>query len=165
MIVLYIKIWWQINEHSRPCRISPRWSSEIATRIFKANGSSDEEAIRVADDLVESNLAGVDDHGVAMIPLLCPDDQESDKPAGVPIPRHQDELSGERRKGFWTRRRDGWRLWFWTGGGAQSDADGDREGKDVRRGDRGDAELGPYRQAGRISDADGAVLAPRFCDR
>jgi LDH2 family malate/lactate/ureidoglycolate dehydrogenase len=41
---------------------------DVAERIFRANGSSEEEAIEVADDLVESNLLGVDDHGVAMIP-------------------------------------------------------------------------------------------------
>lgn len=40
----------------------------LATRIFIAGGSSDDEARLVADHLVDANLGGHDSHGVGMIP-------------------------------------------------------------------------------------------------
>src|SRR3954465_2801476 len=40
----------------------------IAHRVFAAGGSSEEEAVLVAEHLVEANLKGHDSHGVGMIP-------------------------------------------------------------------------------------------------
>jgi uncharacterized oxidoreductase len=42
--------------------------SAIGAAIFRAGGSSDEEARLVADHLVAANLAGHDSHGIGMIP-------------------------------------------------------------------------------------------------
>jgi uncharacterized oxidoreductase len=53
----------------------------IAGAIFKAAGSSDDEADIVAQHLVESSLAGVDSHGIIRIPEYI------DKIQGKPIPR------------------------------------------------------------------------------
>lgn len=55
--------------------------SHITREIFKAAGSSEEEAEIVAEHLVESSLAGVDSHGIIRIPEYI------SKIEGKPIPR------------------------------------------------------------------------------
>jgi hydroxycarboxylate dehydrogenase B len=40
----------------------------LARRVFRSSGSSTEEALAVADHLIEANLRGHDSHGVVMIP-------------------------------------------------------------------------------------------------
>ena len=128
---------------------------EIATRIFKANGSSDEEAIEVADDLVESNLAGVDDHGVAMIPYYVQMIKSPISLLGFPFPAIRTNcrvsvirdsgpvvvMDGDSGFGQVVARR------------AMRMAIG--KAKTFGVGIVAARELGPYRQTGRISDASG----------
>jgi uncharacterized oxidoreductase len=42
--------------------------TDIVTRIIKGTGSSDAEALQVAENLVLANLSGHDSHGVGMVP-------------------------------------------------------------------------------------------------
>lgn len=50
-------------------RLSPEWLRTTVTRIFEATGLSSEAAALVADQLVESDMAGVGSHGVLLVPM------------------------------------------------------------------------------------------------
>ncbi len=52
-------------------RLDPDGTAEVLTRIFAAAGGSDEEARRIAVNLVEANLAGHDSHGIVRTQRYC----------------------------------------------------------------------------------------------
>jgi LDH2 family malate/lactate/ureidoglycolate dehydrogenase len=49
--------------------VDPDWLTEAVRRIFVAEGLSDEAAGRVAESLVEADLAGVSSHGSMLVPM------------------------------------------------------------------------------------------------
>lgn len=51
-----------------PTRVSASGMTELGKRVFIAAGASEDEAYAIADNLVDSNLAGHDSHGVVRIP-------------------------------------------------------------------------------------------------
>ena len=52
-------------------RLDPAGTADALARIFAAAGGSAEEARRIADNLVEANLAGHDSHGIVRTQRYC----------------------------------------------------------------------------------------------
>jgi uncharacterized oxidoreductase len=79
-----------MEEHER-VRVPPAELAEAGARIFAAAGSSREEAILVADHLVEANLVGHDSHGVIRIKKYV-----DWAKAGRVLPNHHVEVISDR---------------------------------------------------------------------
>ena len=64
---------------------TPERLHDITRTIFAAAGVPDDEAVLIADSLVDGNLCGHDSHGVIRIAQYIPAMQKGDFVAGAPL--------------------------------------------------------------------------------